>query len=196
MHKFTLSLKCCERTRSMCMCSAPFVLWSALHLSTASTASCSSERQPSGWLLVEVETYVRSVIYLVTETLFDLKQVTFFSSCFVSPHAVWECIMYSYPVGILICYCSDKCLWTVGKGRKHTQRGRKMAEWECGDGTGQKPCLPLKRSAEGLEGTRQYTNHGTLLQCLAAIPPKEVLAAFFKKIGNWEHQIQHETLHQ
>jgi len=48
----------------------------------------------------------------------------------------------------------------------------------------QKLCLPLRRSAEGMEGTRLYTNHGTQLQCLSAVPPKEALAAFFKRIGN------------
>lgn len=86
----------------MCVCSAPFVLRSALHLSTASSASCSSERQRAVWLLVEVKTYVHSIIYLATEALFDLRQVTFSSLCLVSPHAVGEFIMYSYLVGILI----------------------------------------------------------------------------------------------
>lgn len=51
---------------------------------------------------MEVKTYVRSIIYLATEALFDLRQVTFSSLCLVSPHAVGEFIMYSYLVGILI----------------------------------------------------------------------------------------------
>lgn len=51
---------------------------------------------------MEVKTYVRSIIYLATEALFDLRQVTFSSLCLVSAHAVGEFIMYSYLVGILI----------------------------------------------------------------------------------------------
>lgn len=79
----------------------------SLLLPTASPAS-SNERQHAMWLLMEGKTHVHSIIYLATETSFDLREVTIFSSsCPSSPCAQWECLMCSYLVGILIQYCSD-----------------------------------------------------------------------------------------
>lgn len=59
------------------------------------------------WLLMEGKTHVHSIIYLATETSFDLREVTFSSFYPTSLCAQWECLMCSYLVGILIQYCSD-----------------------------------------------------------------------------------------
>lgn len=50
----------------------------SLLLPTPSSAS-SNKRQHAMWLLMEGKTHVYSIIYLATETSFDLREVTFSS---------------------------------------------------------------------------------------------------------------------
>lgn len=78
----------------------------SLLLPTTSAAS-SNERQHATWLLRGGKSHIHSIIYLATETSFDLSEVTFSSFCPPSPCVQWECLMCSYLVGVLIQYCSD-----------------------------------------------------------------------------------------
>lgn len=63
------------------------------------------------------------MIYLATETSFDLREVTFSSSCPTSPRAQWECLMCSYLVGILVQYCSDGGVGEYSEEEENVQRG-------------------------------------------------------------------------
>lgn len=99
--------------------SPPCMKQSLLRLPTASSAS-SDERQHAMWLLMEGKTHVHLIIYLATETSFDLREVTFSSSCPTSLCAQWECLMCFYLVGILIQYCSD---W---RGSEHPEEEENM----------------------------------------------------------------------
>lgn len=111
----------------------------------------------------------------------------FFSPCASFPHLQnGTCIMHFYLVGVLIQYCSDKCVWTARTWRKYTQRGRKMARdkeeetivlsW-CGN----PPCSP-KRSTAGMEGEmRQYSPKSwSTKRCSSAIPVRRSFCCFLQ----------------
>lgn len=88
----------------MCVC----VLNKAFSFPLASPASSSNERQRAMSLLVTVKTHVHSILSLATGTSGDLRQVTFFPHCPISPCAKWKCITCSSLVGLLTHCCSDE----------------------------------------------------------------------------------------
>lgn len=116
-------LRNCKGLRNTCMCSALLVWNKAYSFPLLPLPVQIKGSMPCGC------SWKGKLMFIQLFTLPQKPHLTSEKSLFPpSPCGLWECLMCSYLMGILILYCSDGGgKWIPRRGGKHAERGRKMA---------------------------------------------------------------------